>query len=107
MTANLYEWVLQRRRNWKEEGRQEALQEAQQQVREAQQQARDARQEAQLKMREAQLLKVQQAEQDLRKEPRERFLRAEFRREQIDKVLAADTLTAEEKVHLIGILNAV
>ena len=106
MTANLYEWALQRRRNWKEEGRQEALQEAQQQVREAQQQARDSRQEAQLKMREAQL-KVQQAEQDLRKGLRERFLRAEFRREQIDKVLAADTLTAEEKVHLIGILNAV
>ena len=84
MTANLHEWALQRRRNWKEEGRQEAQQHAQQQVREAQ-------------------LKVQQAEQELPN----RFLRAEFRREQIDKVLAADTLTPEEKVHLIGILNAV
>lgn len=57
MTANLYEWALQRRRNWKEEGRREYL--------------------------------------------------ADFRREQIDKVLASHTLTAEEKVHLIGILNAV
>ena len=79
LTANLYEWALQRRRNWKEEGRQEAQQEAQRQVREAQ-------------------LKVQQARQ---------VLRGEILREQIDKVLAADTLTAEEKVHLIGILNAV
>ena len=90
MTANLYEWALQRRRNWKEEGRQEAQQHAQQQVREAQQ-------EAQRQVREAQL-KVQQARQELRRE---------ILREQIDKVLAADTLTPEEKVHLIGILNAV
>ena len=86
MTANLYEWALQRRRNWKEEGRQEALLEA--------------------------LQEAQQAEQELRKEIRERFLREafvreEFRREQIDKVLAADTLTPEEKVYVIGILNAV
>ena len=70
MTANLYEWALQRHRNWKEEGWQEAWQE-------------------------------------IWKERQEQTLRAQFRREQIDKVLAADTLTAEEKVHLIGILNAV
>ena len=70
MTANLYEWALQRRRNWKEEGRQEARQE-------------------------------------IWKERQEHILRAQFRREQIDKVLAADTLTAEEKVYVIGILNAV
>ena len=78
MTANLYEWALQRRRNWKEEGRQEARQHAQQQVREAQ-------------------LKVQQARQ---------VLRREILREQIDKVLAADTLTPELKNHVIAILNA-
>ena len=83
MTANLYEWALQRRRNWKEEGRQEALQHAQQQVQQVQQEAQ---------------LKVQQARQ---------VLLGEILREQIDKALAADTLTAEEKVHLIGILNAV
>ena len=75
MTANLYEWALQRRRNRKEEGRQEAWQEI-------------------WKERQEQTL-------------REQILRAQFRREQIDKVLAADTLTAEGKVHLIGILNAV
>ena len=75
MTANLYEWALQRRRNWKEEGRQEAWQEI-------------------WKERQEQTL-------------REQILRAQLRREQIDKVLAADTLTPEEKVYVIGILNAV
>ena len=65
MTANLYEWALQRHRNWKEEGRQEAWQE-------------------------------------IWKERQEQTLR-----EQIDKVPAADTLTPEEQVYVIGILNAV
>ena len=38
--VTLYDWALQRRRNWKEEGKQEAEQETQLKVREAQQQAR-------------------------------------------------------------------
>ena len=41
------------------------------------------------------------------KERQEQTLRVQSRREQIDKVLAADTLTPEEKVYVIGILNAV
>ena len=57
VVMTLADWARQRRRNWKEEGRKEAL--------------------------------------------------PEFRREQINKVLADDTLTAELKVRFIAILNAV
>ena len=91
--VTLYDWALQRRRNWKEEGKQEAEQEAQLKVREAEQQAQ---------------LKVQQAQQEAQQQVREaqQQARVEILSEQIDKVLANATLTPEEKIHFIGILNA-
>ena len=101
--VTLYDWALQRRRNWKEEGKQEAEQHAQQRVLQAQQEAQEAQlqvREAQLQVREAQReaqLKVQQAQQELR---------GEILSDKIAKVLADATLTPEQKNHVIAILNA-
>ena len=61
----LYDWAMQRRRNWKEEGRAEARRE----------------------FREIRMA-----------------LHEEFLRESIDKVLADETLTAEQKNRFIAIL---
>lgn len=90
--VTLYDWALQRRRNWKEEGKQEAQQHAQQQIWEAQQQVREAQQQ----VREAQQ-QAQQAQQEAQRQ---------LLRDQIDKVLTDATLTPEQKNHVIAILNA-
>ena len=94
--VTLYDWALQRRRNWKEEGKQEAQQHAQQQVQEAQQEAQQQVWEAQQQVREAQQ-QAQQAQQEAQRQ---------LLRDQIDKVLADATLTPELKNHFIAILNA-
>ena len=97
--VTLYDWALQRRRNWKEEGKQEAQQHAQQQVQQAQQEAQQQVWEAQQQVWEAQQ-QAQEAQQQAQEAQRQ------ILRDQIDKVLADATLTPEQKNHFIAILNA-